>query len=186
MNAMTWYDHKTNSIWSQPWGRALEGELKGVELFPLPYQLTTWDNWRKEHPESLAMVNDHSRLSFAESFDTGFVIGLILGAEVKAYRYEDVADATIVNDVLGSFPVVVWAANDNYHAYIRQVDDQLLTFRLEGDRLVDSETGSTWDLTNGLAVNGPLKGQGLIAVPSMSAFDWAWLDFYPESEFYGS
>ncbi|KAA3656338.1 MAG: DUF3179 domain-containing protein [Chloroflexi bacterium] len=31
-NAMTWYDHDTSSIWSQPWGRAIQGEQKGVEL----------------------------------------------------------------------------------------------------------------------------------------------------------
>jgi hypothetical protein len=27
---------RTRSIWSQPWGRAIQGPLKGVELFLLP------------------------------------------------------------------------------------------------------------------------------------------------------
>jgi hypothetical protein len=55
---MTWYDHETNSNWSQPWGRAISGQLKGTVLFLLPSQLTTWGSWKAEHPETLAMIND--------------------------------------------------------------------------------------------------------------------------------
>ena len=62
MNAMTWYDHKTESIWSQPWGRAIYGELKGTELTLLPLQVTTWSSWKRDHPQTLAMVNDTSRI----------------------------------------------------------------------------------------------------------------------------
>jgi len=55
---------------------------------------------------------------------------------------------------------------------------------MEGDGLIDEETGSTWDIARGRAVDGPLKGAVLQGVPSSSAFDWAWLDFYPASDFY--
>lgn len=184
MNAMTWYDHKTRSIWSQPWGRAIQGELKNVELFTLPSQLTTWASWKAEHPQTLAMMNDVERLSQRRVFEPDFVIGLIIAEEAKAYYYRDVSDTVIVNDMMGSFPVVVWAADNNFHAYHRQVGGQLLTFRAGDGKLFDKETGSTWDLTNGLATDGPLRGQGLTAVPSMSAFDWAWEDFYPNTQFY--
>lgn len=184
MNAMTWYDHKTDSIWSQPWGRAIQGELKGVELFLLPSQLTTWASWRAEHPNTLALMNDVNRLGFRQRFDPNFVIGLILAEKSKAYYYEDVAAAAVLNDMLDQFPIVIWAANNNFHAYVRPAGDQALTFRAEGDKLVDAEIGSTWDVTNGLATAGPLKGQSLQPVPSSSAYDWAWLDFYPETTFY--
>ena len=39
MNAMTWWDHKMESVWSQPWGRAIAGPLKGTELELIPSQL---------------------------------------------------------------------------------------------------------------------------------------------------
>lgn len=185
MNAMTWWDHETESVWSQPWGRAIQGKLKGVELFLLPFQLTTWSSWRAEHPDSLAMTNDVNRLGRRQGFDPDFVIGLILDGESKAFYYQDVADRVVVNDWLAEFPVVVWTADNNFHAYLRQANDQTLTFQAEaGGKLVDVETGSTWDVTNGLATHGPLQGQGLQPVPSSSAYDWAWLDFYPESDFY--
>ena len=184
MNAMTWYDHETGSIWSQPWGRAIIGSYKGVELFLLPSQITTWGNWRSEHPNTLAMINDAGRFGALQGFDPDFVIGLLIAGDSKAFYYRDVAQAGVVNDQLGDIPVFVWAGDNNFHAYIRRVGDQILTFELDVDTLVDVETGSTWDLTRGLATSGPLKGENLQPVPSSSSYDWAWLDFYPETEFY--
>ncbi len=185
MNAMTWWDHETESIWSQPWGRSIDGQYKGVELFLLPSQLTTWSAWKAEHPNTLAMINDYGGFApFRQRFDPDFVIGLVLATEAKAFYYRDVESAGIVNDFVGQIPVMVWAGDENFHAYVRQVDDQILTFRLEGDRLVDEETGSTWNISRGLATDGPLKGLSLQGVPSSSSFDWAWEDFYPQTEFY--
>jgi len=184
MNAMTWYDHDTETIWSQPWGRAIIGPYKGVELFLLPSQITTWANWKAEHPNTLAMTNDVDKLGARQRFDTNFVIGLLVADDAKAFYYSDVEQAGLVNDTLGDLPVFVWAAGNNFHAYIRQVGDQVLTLQLEDGALVDTETGSTWDLTRGLATSGPLQGESLQPVPSMSSYDWAWLDFYPETEFY--
>ena len=187
MNAMTWWDHETESIWSQPWGQAIDGRLKGVRLFLLPSQLTTWGAWKAEHPETLAMVTGYNRLvPFKERFDPEFVIGLLLADQAKAFYYLDVEAAGVVNDFVGDIPVMVWAGDENFHAYIRQVAGQRLTFRMVGGEVVDEETGSTWDIGRGLATDGPLKGQGMQSVPNSSAFDWAWLDFYPESAFHPS
>jgi hypothetical protein len=188
MNAMTWYDHKTESIWSQPWGRAIRGEFKGTQLFLLPSQLTTWGSWKAEHPETLAMTTGVGNLTFLSSarqgFNPNFVIGLVLADKSKAYYFADVALVGVVNDSLGDFPIAVWAKDDRFHAFIRQVDGRTLTFRAEGDTLVDEETGSTWDVARGLALDGPLKGRVLQSVPSSTSYDWAWRDFYPDSEFY--
>jgi hypothetical protein len=184
MNAMTWYDHETESIWSQPWGRAIIGPYKGVELFLLPSQITSWGSWKAEHPETLAMINDVDRLGARQKFDPNFVIGLLLADRAKAFYYLDVAAVGVVNENLGDIPIFLWAGDNNFHAYVRQLDDQVLNFKIEGGALVDEETGSSWDLTRGLATSGPLKGRSLQPVPSSSFYDWAWLDFYPETEFY--
>ena len=184
MNAMTWYDHETKSIWSQPWGRALDGELKGVDLFLLPSQISTWASWKEAHPNTLAMTNDISRVGSRQQFNQDFVIGLVLAEKTKAYYYRDAAAEMILNDMLGAIPIFVWAADELYYAYVRQIGDQALIFQFEDGVLSDVETGSTWDLDLGLATDGPLKGESLQPVPSSSAYDWAWRDFYPESEFY--
>ena len=185
MNAMTWYDHETRSIWSQPWGRAIDCKLKGVELFLLPFQLTTWENWKTAYLDSLVMTNDLDRMGWShQGFYPKFVVGLILGEDAKAYYYIDIFREVVINDQMGNFPVLVWASEAIYHAYIRMVDDHRLTFIQREDHLVDEETGSIWEPVRCLAVKGPLKGKSLQPVPSLSSYDWAWDDFYPGIEFY--
>lgn len=186
MNAMTWWDHETDSVWSQPWGRAIEGEYYGAELFLIPSEITTWSNWKTAHPNTVAMINDVDRLSFGrrQGFNPNFVLGLLLSGESKAYYYEDVAAEGLVNDDFAGLPIAVWAGETSLNAFVRQVGDQELTFEIQGDQILDLETGSTWDLSRGLAVDGPLQGEGLQSVPGSSSYDWAWRDFYPNAEFY--
>jgi hypothetical protein len=185
MTAMTWYDHETTSIWSQPWGRALSGELKGVELFLLPSQVTTWGGWLEEHPDTLLMTNDLDRLGARrQGFSSEFVIGLILDGESNAYRFSDVLDAGLIQDELAGFPILVWAADTRFHAYLRSVDGMTLNFELQGEQVRDLETGSTWDIARGLALDGPFKGEVLQQIPGSTSYDWAWQDFYPTAKFY--
>ena len=185
MNAMTWYDHETQSVWSQPVGLAFRGPLKGTELELLPFQLITWSNWVENYPGTLVMVNDVNRLgNIRQGFQPNFVIGLVINDQSKAYYYEDVEAAGVINDTLAGIPVLVWAENNEYTAFIRQQGDQTLTFKIENGLVVDQETGSVWDISRGLAKEGPLAGEGLQPVPNLSSFDWAFKDFYPQGDFY--
>jgi hypothetical protein len=185
MNAMTWYDHETQSIWSQPIGQAFRGPLKGTKLELLPFQLTTYGNWVENYPETQVMINDYHRLGGrTQGFRKNFVIGLVLADQSKAYYYQDAETAGVINDFVGEFPVLVWAENNEFQAFIRRIGDQTITFKSENGQIVDLETGSIWDISRGLAMDGPLTGEGLQAVPVLSSFDWAFEDFYPQGEFY--
>ncbi len=42
------------------------------------------------------------------------------------------------------------------HAFERTVDGQDLEFTLDGNNLIDSKTGSEWNL-DGVSISGPLK-----------------------------
>lgn len=187
MNAMTWYDHETRSIWSQPWGRAITGELKGVELDLLPFQITTWSSWREQHPHTLVMVTNQDRLLLRrQGFNPDFVIGLVFAEKAKAYPFPIAQKQGLINDLLVEIPIVLWVHEETYHAYQRRVDNQTLTFKINENngKVNDMETGSVWDLSRGIATDGLLHGEGLLEIPSMSAYDWAWEDFYPDTEFY--
>jgi len=185
MNAMTWWDHETNSVWSQPWGRAIQGDYKGVELFLLPSQITTWASWKKEYPHSLVMTNDLELLgSRRERFNENFVIGLLIDGNAKAFPFIEARDQGVINDSLGSIPILLWVGENSFHAYLRLVEGKTLTFRSENGLLIDNETQSTWNETLGLAIKGPLQGKILQGIPSSSAYNWAWFDFFPESEIY--
>ena len=54
-NAMTFWDHDTGSIWSQPLGEAIAGPRKGQTLETLPVAFTTWGAWQEIHPDSLPL-----------------------------------------------------------------------------------------------------------------------------------
>ena len=58
MNALTFWDHETKSIWAQPWGTAIAGDLKGSALTLLPFSLETWGTWIEAHP-SRRMISRH-------------------------------------------------------------------------------------------------------------------------------
>lgn len=189
MNAMTWWDHETLSIWSQPWGATIWGPLQGTTLDMIPVSLAPWGSWRDEHPDTLVLDTDKLGVPFnqVQGPSDRFVIGAVLGDSIKAYRFTDAVAEGIINDSLGPFHVVVYAESEtrNVHVYVRATGDQMLTFTLRDGSLVDEETGTVWDPGRGVTIDGPLKGMILQQVPYSSAFDWAWVDFYPDSEWYG-
>jgi hypothetical protein len=189
MRAMTWWDHETGSVWSQVWGQAIAGPLKGTTLNLIPASIVPWGTWKSEHPDTLAMITDKSgRFSRTEQPRDSWVIGIVIDADSKAFPYKRLAQERIVNDFVGSFPVAVYVDPEtrNVHAYLRQIDDQLLTLQLDdsGEHMIDQETGTIWNIERGLAEDGPLAGESLLLVPYISSFDWAWFDFHPESELY--
>jgi len=188
MNAMTWWDHKTGSIWSQVWGRAIEGPLKGTELELLPSTIVPWGTWKAQHSNTLLMTNSLGtfRIGPRERFQPNYVIGIEFDGFAKAYPYPVAVQERVINDEIGGRPVLVYVDPETHAVatFFRVADDRTLTFCLQDGQLVDRETGSVWNPVRGLAVSGPLQGTVLRAVPYVPAYDWAWQDFYPQSEFY--
>ena len=186
MSAMTWFDHKTSSIWSQPWGMAIAGEMKGAALKLIPTSLTPWSTWLAEHPDTRVLVHD---VAYPARTSTDmFVIGVTLGGSAAAYPYEVAANERVINDRIGDEAVVVFVDPDTraIGVFSRVVQDQDdLRFLVDaGGQVTDQQTGSVWDTASGTAVEGPLAGVLLQPLPYVSSFDWAWEDFYPHSRFY--
>lgn len=63
------------------------------------------------------------------------------------------------------------------------LDDQKLTFSVNDEKIVDEQTGSTWDIL-GNAVEGPLAGKSLTPVVHGSHFWFAWAVFKPDTVVY--
>ncbi len=182
---MTWWDHETNSIWSQPTGEVLVGSLLGTKLKALPFQLTTWSNWFNTHPETMVMENGLERLGVSrERFSTDFLIGVELADLAKAYAFEDALTAGIIEDQLGEFPLLIWADGEDYRVFLRQIGDVQLQFAWEDGFLVDVQTGSRWDPRLGLARDGNFAGEVLQQIPSFSIWERSWWDFFPDGEIY--
>ncbi|MCH7984610.1 MAG: DUF3179 domain-containing protein [Chloroflexi bacterium] len=204
MSAMTWWDWETQSVWSQPWGAAIDGELTGTRLTLLPYDLVPWQTWLERHPETKVLVDERADLTYGGRFAIDrFVIGVSIGDAATGFYFASSAIEGVVNEWVGDFPVAVFADKDTrtIHVFLRtprrgfngpEILPDTLTFELiepgdsTGPREVrDVETGSTWDIEVGVATGGPLRGTLLQRAPYVSAYYWAWEDFNPHTVLWG-
>lgn len=52
------YDHQTESLWSQLKEEAVTGPLTGTRLTAIPSVTTTWKVWREQHPDTLVLSTE--------------------------------------------------------------------------------------------------------------------------------
>ena len=128
------------------------------------------------------------------------VVTIELNDEAVAYPFDLLQEVRVVNDSVGDVPVVVlWAPGtasaldagsvaegDDVGAattYSRQLEGKTLTFALDGERIVDEQTGTEWDVL-GNGMSGPLADQELEPVVSINHFWFSWAAFKPETRIY--
>jgi thiol-disulfide isomerase/thioredoxin len=128
------------------------------------------------------------------------VVTVDLNGEAVGYPYDVLQEVHVVNDTVGGVPIVVlWApgtasaldagsvaGGEDVGAattFSRELDGQTLTFVFDGDRIVDEQTGTEWDVL-GQAVSGPLAGSQLTPVVSINHFWFSWVAFRPETRVY--
>ncbi len=206
-NVLVMYDRQTGTLWSQLLGEAVEGELIGTKLEFLPSVVTTWEDWKTQYPDTLAIqkgrLTGDSYTSYYGSSAAGvigetfqddrlytkeFIIGVESGGEAVAFPFSVLNDQPVVNHQVGSIDVVVIFNVDTGAGtvYDRMIDGQTLNFSQQsGLVIVDEETGTTWDGLSGEALDGPLAGSKLTPVKNTSSFWFGWKDFYPDTAIFG-
>lgn len=214
MNALIMFDRQTDSLWSHFLSEGIEGEFKGVKLTNVPLVLTTWGEWKKSFPDTIALTKSGLEFDPYTSYymrgDAG-VIGeanrddrvygkeLVLGVGfddgATAFPHSTLQEEEVVNIEINGQPAVVYYDSQNTTAmvYARNVGDETLEFSLLIEEidgvsrrwLVDEATGSKWLPLNGQAWTGDLQGTRLAPIHAVNVFWFAWSDFYPETEIYG-
>ena len=121
------------------------------------------------------------------------VLGIQHDGVARAYsmtQMASVAPKLAVNDDVNGLPVLVVfdAAASLALPFDRTLGSsgEVLDFDIAGDgpfpfTLRDRQTGSIWNLS-GLATEGPLEGEKLRAIPTFTAFWFAWASFNVGSE----
>jgi hypothetical protein len=181
-NAMTWFDHDTGTVWSQPLGEAIVGPRKGAKLEIMASTLSSWGTWKETHPDTLALDASGGPIGFRLATMT---IVVDFGAEVGIFGVEDLVEVGPANETIAGVPIAVVIdprVEDRWNVFSRLVGDQVLTLALDGEDLVDLETGTRWDPGNGRALAGPLEGEFLNILPGFTAFRSNALDFWPEAK----
>lgn len=129
------------------------------------------------------------------------VVTVTLDGEDVAYPFSVLEEELVVNDTVGGRPVVVFFAPGTKSAldratiadsrgigasgvFVPEVSGRRLTFRADGDAIVDEETGSTWNVL-GKAVDGELEGEALEPVVHADHFWFSWAVFKPDTRIYG-
>jgi len=121
------------------------------------------------------------------------VVAIQLEGIDVAYPFIVLREILVVNDeVAGLPPVVFWKEGTrttfgnsdldvgSTSVFLRQLDDQVLTFRAEDDGFRDDQTGSLWNII-GEAIDGPLTGQRLESIVAGEHFWFAWAAFRPDT-----
>ncbi|MCA1734449.1 MAG: DUF3179 domain-containing protein [Acidobacteria bacterium] len=115
---------------------------------------------------------------------------LVLGIEIAEIGYamtlEAAESARLTNTEAGGILLLIAARDRAVRVYDRRIDGRALSFEHAGEdplALVrDRETGSTWNATSGLAVEGPLEGRALQPLPVRIVYWGVWAQFHRESE----
>ena len=209
-------DLETNSNWQQIGGDCFEGPMKGKRLTMVPFLYTTWEEWRAQHPDTLALVPEadykagydfmNKRLStvaygsnqkpgreLIREQDTRLpnyeqVIGIEIRDGHKAYPVSALRKEPVVNDKVGSTPILlVYAtASDTTTAFSRLLGDRTLTFHAAGPGTMLDNESGSKWTAYGECVDGKLKGQKLERVIPQPGSWFAWAEFHPDTEVYSA
>ncbi len=190
-NAQAIFDHKTGSVWAQPYGEAFMGDLAGYELELLQYTMTTWAQWRDLHPETLAYAEPIE--AEEETLDDSAIVVESAG-EAVAYPLTELRSVGVVNDAVGTDPVpiaVVLADADDlaWRVYARQGPDGEEMDLVAGeapDEIVDTVSGTTFHAYYGYGISGPFDDYQLAAIPVSTIFTDQFLDYYPDGRIWSA
>jgi Protein of unknown function (DUF3179) len=208
---MALLDKETHSRWQQATGEAFAGPLAGKSLPLVPFRFTNWGTWRTLYPHTMVILpepqerDNYLRMEVfmqPPPFEIPLIgrllhqdprmlahqpiAGISAGSGYKAYALDDLKGNPVVNDQVGSEPVLViyTASDDTVTAYSRRIGKQILTFRPStGYGLTDKQTGSVWNPW-GICLRGKLKGKHLKAITPEPAFWFAWAEFHPNTQVY--
>jgi hypothetical protein len=115
------------------------------------------------------------------------VLGVAHGDEAVAYPARAVAAEGPIEDRVGGRPIVVASGpDDSLVAYDRRVDGETLSFADAQRDWHLAAGGSTWQVVDGEAADGPHAGERLTRVDGARQLYWAaWLQFNPETTVFG-
>ncbi len=158
-------DRATGSWWRQATGEAIVGPLKGTTLPEIPFEQRTVREWLALHPHGLIMQPDPTSLDGYDSHgafergestsaltgtdhgswnDKSWVVGIDVAGAAKAYDWNRLKDARVINDRIGGTPIVLALATDQQSFSAFERPDGSATFTMDDNVL--SSAGHAYDL----------------------------------------
>lgn len=205
-DGLVMFDRQTDTLWTHVDGRAIKGPLAGRILAIVPSVHAAWKEWKTLYPDSVVLQKRGVFRSPYESYNRDNRKAGVLGRRVAdkrlpvkerivgvrsrdatmAFPEKAVRAARLVQADVGSLPIVLIAAGEGLPilSFDRRVDERVLSFRIEPGTppaLVDAETRTRWRISDGVAIEGPLKGHRLTRAPAYPAFWFGWIGYFPST-----
>ncbi len=216
-------DEQTGTFWQQITGLAVSGPLVGRRLTLVPADELTFALWKKEQPQGTVLndvanhVQDYAAkdwdqrmakvptvVSFAQAGlkPRDLMLGIHAFGGSRAFPYEAVLKEKLLEDRVGSEPVILVVGPDNrsVRAFRQKLPNDAMMpqfYRVVGEGeasiskqpapealLMDASTGSQWNF-QGRAIAGPLKGVCLEQVEVLKDYWFDWRNFHPDTSVYG-
>ncbi|HEX2305040.1 MAG TPA: DUF3179 domain-containing protein [Nitrososphaeraceae archaeon] len=206
------YDRTTKSLWSQAMSQAIVGELAGVKLGRIPFDVAYWKDWKQMFPDSKVLSRDtgSSRPYGVDPYGDYYIsrevlfpiakhddrlgpkeimIGFENEGQYKAYRLQDVEKKKVINDQVNTKPITLFSSNHfmtrAYNPILEGQTTLQFEYNAKNNTLVDKQTRSQWNF-DGKAIDGQMKGKQLIRLPFDQGFWFEWIAFHPTTELYVS
>jgi Protein of unknown function (DUF3179) len=205
-------DEETSSIWQQSTGEAIYGPLKGKQLQLVRSNELSFGLWKQEQPHGQVLQPNslyaaeydpkdwekhiEKTRTVVDTAKSGIgphqlMLGITLAGENKAYPIEAVLATRLIQDRVGTIPVLLLVGPDG--ASIRTFESKLegedtdLTFTTgpRNGTMTDAVTGSTWSF-QGCAVEGKLSGRCLKEIDAHKDYWFDWMNHHPDSTVFKS
>ncbi|MBL7858247.1 MAG: DUF3179 domain-containing protein [Cyclobacteriaceae bacterium] len=199
-NAM-FEDKSTGSWWRQVNGEAIVGKRKGKVLTEIPSEQVSLEAWLEQYPAAVILQPDSTfseQYKGLSKFDEGkskgsltrrdslswkeksWVVGVQLGRMSRAYDWNDLIRARVINDTLANIPIAIVVEHDSASFHVFRRDLYSFSKDAYSETLTDSPTSSVWNF-RGYCTDGPLKGSQLTKIQSYQEFWHSWRTFHPRT-----
>lgn len=218
------FDSVTNTLFSQILGEGNVGTLTGVRLLRYAGQVVSFKAFQNSGGGVILSRNTGFNRAYGQNPYLGYdradeppflfqgpingklppkqrVVAVEIRSEAVAYPFSRLTQLRVINDQIGSTPMVVlWLTGTrsvldstaliqgrdigSVGVFDRRVDGRTLSFVWNGSAFQDEQTKTLWSLT-GRAISGPLRGQRLRSIPHDNTLWFAWAAFKPLTRIFG-
>jgi hypothetical protein len=172
------YDRATDSQWPQVLGKAISGSARGTKLQEFPIVWTTWEKWKKKHPDTKVLSQS---TGFVRNYGKGAdPYGSYLGKDKGYYSSERLLFRPIVEDKQLHPKAVVVGVRDGVGNAAAILKDRLRKENKVEVKLGDRTAVVTYD--PGLDFHSAAIKETGEWINAFDAMWFAWKGFYPNTQ----
>jgi hypothetical protein len=216
-------DEQTGTYWQQITGLGVAGPMAGRRLTLVSSDELTFAAWKKEQPAG-TVLNDVPKyvsgyapenwdermakvptvISYAQAGlkPRDLMIGVDFAGASRAFPFPEVQKQKIVQDLIGSEPVLLIVGDDgrsvrvferripslsttpNFYRILDQHNTTAVRSQQPAALFMDAETGSQWNFA-GCATSGKLTGTCLKQINALKDYWFDWRNYHPQTTVYG-